>query len=167
MWLNSLDQTRIGNIGFEPRIDYVLYQCAADQQICSDSSTAPLHTVSSFVAFQPDLGDDGIVVAVTNTPHSSAVGTVRYYADVVFSPKLLLDLMIGMPPLWFCCLDYLDLNSVMFGLIPALHSLDDTAFASPTSTKYWKSRLLREFGAFSDINENEDVEQNGPSSESG
>jgi hypothetical protein len=48
-------------------------------------------------------------------------------------------------------MDFLDLNSIALGLMPVLNLLGNDARSLSTTTRYWRSRLVHEFGAFSDI----------------
>ena len=50
-----------------------------------------------------------------------------------------------------CCLDYLDCNSIFFGLLPAAHSLPTFVSAALTSASYWHRSLITRYGRYSDM----------------
>lgn len=157
IWLDS--SSLVANC-VDPSVQYVLCQYVDQATSSRSDSDSPLSTISAFVTEQPHFDSGFLVIHATRDsdtrtnsvpmfmspplPLSAAIPTACNHNQLV-------SLILGMQPVWFNCLDFLDLNSLVYGLVPALHSLDKTTVASTTSPKYFKRRLISEFGDVSSI----------------
>ena len=88
--------------------------------------------------------------ALPARPHHSASTPSSADSSSLSEPsRLLVALVAGSVELFRLCVDYLDTNSVLFGLLPAAHSLPAVA-AALSSSKYGRRVLVSRYGAWSD-----------------
>ena len=119
----------------------------------------PLRPTNAVFALQPHLPSGFLELpasALTTTPDPMAVpiamSTSSFSTSALPSPavsRALVQLAEGSVELFRHCMEYLDTNSLLFGALPALHSLP-TVTAALTSNAYGRRVLMSRFGAWSD-----------------
>ncbi len=120
-----------------------------------------LRPTNAVHALQPHLSSGylelptaALTIPLSTPPPDPAFTTSS--ASSSFSPfpssaplRAFLQLSAGTSELFCLCLDYLDSNSVLFGLLPVVHSLPAVT-AALSARKYWPRALLSRFGRWSD-----------------
>lgn len=168
IWLDPSIQSVVPAYITDPEVVYVFSQSPDDQHsnlTDGQSSIETFATTNMFVVNHPLLEAGRMVIpltnnsllhhesgmAITSSSQLSIVQPVRPREPISGQQQVLTQVAMQMQDVWFMCLDYLDLNLIIFGLVPTLHPTLDASVLSTTSTKYWKRRLIVEFGDMSDV----------------
>ena len=83
----------------------------------------------------------------SSAPTLSRLNAVERGLSTHWLARLSVDAM----DVFHSCMDYLDCNSLFFGLLPATHSLPPAVSAAITSASYWRHSLIIRYGRYSDI----------------
>ena len=122
-----------------------------------------LRPINAVVALQPHLSSGYLELPFSAlalpTPHTpphtlaTSASSPSFTSSTGLSrapSRLLARLSEHSVELFCLCADYLDTNSLLYGLLPATHSLRSVTTAALAGSRYWRGVLLRRFGVWSD-----------------
>ena len=150
----------------EQRVEFeAAHAVIANHQQHNIGRPLPLRPTNAVYALQPHLSSEFIELPLTalttpppttinQPPSAPAFGLPASSSSSHTLPSPPTDLLVRLAELYIDlfrhCLDYLDTNSLLFGLLPAVHSLPRIS-AALTSSSYGRRVLLARYGAYSDV----------------